>query len=423
MEPPRTLANRVLLIASIPALIVFALLFRLSAPAWMAACWLVVLVASASQARRRADALTVVRHAPEAAFEDDEVEVKLEVENLGKRTVDIFEVSDHFGASLAGLQHAVLTRPLPPGAILQLRYGATCSRHWGVYAAGPLGVAAPDALGLFLARRTLPGTTPVELFPRVHDVHGLARTGARATLVPQPWTAGRPGQGEVYLGVREYRSGDDPRSVHWRASARLGRLVVKEREVDLVPYLTLFLDLQGEHRAGLGRQSTVERLVRIGASALATASRDGWFVQLFAQGKEPVRVPPGRGETHLAVALDALIRVRQDGDVVLGEVVSRHLGEVPRGSTVVLLYSTATPDLVELKTAVEGVEKRGAVAAVVLVDHRSFRAIRRRVETAEELRAARGEVTAWLRSHGLAWTVVDQDDDVEDRLARGLFES
>lgn len=61
--------------------------------------------------------------------------------------------------------------------------------------------------------------------------------------------------GDVVRGVRAYVPGDRLRQVHWRATARLGELVVKEAEEPQAPVLHLVLDLgaggePGEEAAG-----------------------------------------------------------------------------------------------------------------------------------------------------------------------------
>ncbi len=49
---------------------------------------------------------------------------------------------------------------------------------------------------------------------------------------------------DEFHGIREYRSGDNPRAIHWRSSARHGHIMVKEheqhREADLIVLLDLY---------------------------------------------------------------------------------------------------------------------------------------------------------------------------------------
>ncbi|MEJ7764712.1 MAG: DUF58 domain-containing protein [Acidimicrobiales bacterium] len=86
---------------------------------------------------------------------------------------------------------------------------------------------------------------------------------------PFPELIGRVGEGgqlpaligDVVRGVRDYVPGDRRSQVHWRASARLGKLVVKEVEETVAPLLELVLDL------GIGD-----------AKGEAAAGRAAWYV-------------------------------------------------------------------------------------------------------------------------------------------------
>ena len=68
-----------------------------------------------------------------------------------------------------------------------------------------------------------------------------------------------------YLGVREYRSGDSPRSIHWRSSARTGKLASIEysRQAAITP--VLLLDTFSETEQG-DPESSFETSVTIAAS-------------------------------------------------------------------------------------------------------------------------------------------------------------
>jgi uncharacterized protein (DUF58 family) len=51
-------------------------------------------------------------------------------------------------------------------------------------------------------------------------------------------------------GVREYAPGDSFNRIHWPSTARAGRLIVKEFELDPTADIWLFLDMQREVQAG-----------------------------------------------------------------------------------------------------------------------------------------------------------------------------
>jgi len=309
--------------------------------------------------------------------------------------------------------------PLEPGVERRLRYVSYCSRHWGVHPVGPIQIYASDPAGLFHAWKTLPVTEDFAVFPQVYDVAGLAELGARSTLIPHEHSAGRPGQSLVSMGVREYRSGDDLRRVHWPATARRGALMVKEYEVDLAPYFTVILDLDRRHRAGMGRKSTLEYVLRTAASVIWTASRSGGFVQVSGLGAEPLHVPPGRGETHLTFALYELIRAGLDGTTPLSEVALRNLPLVPPSSTVVLVSGTVFLDLAATGDLIEALRGRGARVAMFLVNNFSFPAIAGWPPPRAEIVEKGREVTFFLRSRGVPVRILEESDDLAAALGGG----
>jgi uncharacterized protein (DUF58 family) len=378
----------------------------------------VLLVAARVAARRRLARLDAHRTLTASAFEDEEVRVEIALENRGRAPLVLVEVFDSFGAALAEGKALVDPGPLRPGRRHRLVYRALCSRLWGVYSVGPLAVSVADPLGLFAARRVLPELRPFDLFPRVYSVGGLDRLGARTSFAPTDTTRARPGTSTAYMGVRDFRPGDEVRRVHWPATARQGRPMVKELEIDLSPYFTLFLDLERRNRAGTGQKSTREYVVRTAASLLATAARRGDTVQLFAEGRDAVAVPPGRGELHLAYALDQLIRVRQEGRLPLVDLVRREVASVPPGSTAALLAATLFLELGELAEVMDVLRARRVQPLLVAIDMDSFVPIDERSRPRDEVLEQADAVRALAHAHEALFAVLDADEDLPGELAR-----
>jgi uncharacterized protein (DUF58 family) len=394
--------------------------FALRAPALLAypvGVFLLVVLARAS-AHRRLSRLRASRSVGSSAFEDDVVRVELTLENHGHAPVSLVEITDAFGPALADRKALLDAGPLRPRRRHRLAYRSACSRLWGVYAVGPLTLSVSDALGLFSPRRVLPDIRPFDLFPRVHPVGGLDRLGGRRSFAPSESTAARAGQSAAYLGVREFRSGDDLRRVHWPATARHAVPMVKEYELDLTPYFTLFLDLERRHRAGTGRKSTHEYVVRTGASLLASAARRGDTVQLVGEGRKPLYVPPGRGDLHLAFALDQLIRVRQDGELPLLDVVWREQAAVPRGSTAALLLGSVFVETESLEEVLGWMRSRGVRPLVVAVDMDSFLPIERHPRSRPEVEKQARRLREVAGRHGALVSIFTAEQDLPEELAR-----
>jgi uncharacterized protein (DUF58 family) len=412
------MSHRAFLIGAVVLAGVVGFGLRVTALAAFAAggLWLLLSAFSLSRIARRG--LGVRRELDASAFEDDPVAVAVVLANRGRRAVHLVEITDAFGPGLAARQRLLEPGPLGGRRQRRLTYRTSCSRKWGLYGVGPLVLRVADPTGLFPAARAFPEIAPFAVFPRLYDVGGARRLGSRATPSPEPTTAGRPGQSLDYLGAREYRPGDGLRQIHWPATARRGALTVKEREVDLVPYFTLFLDLERSHRAGTGLKSTLEYVVRTAASLLGAAVRRGDTVQAFGEGGAPLFVPPGRGELHLALGLYELLRVRQEGGIPLVDLVEREGPHLPVRSTAAVVFGTIALGHDVLEELLAALRARGVRPLLVFIDDSSFLAIDRWALPRDEAQARARWLASWMDGQGVAGVVLGAEDDLEPALAR-----
>jgi uncharacterized protein (DUF58 family) len=409
---------RAFLVAAVPIVFLMSLLVRSSALTGLSLAWALLLVRSWRAARRRVRGIGVAREVYPSAFEDDVVPVDLVLENRSGGSALLLEVIDAFGPSMADRQALLEPGPFASPRRRRLRYSASCSRGWGSYALGPIRVAASDSLGLFRVERAVGALEGFAVFPRVYDVSAMRTPGARGSLSPQEATTGRPGQGALYLGVREFRPGDPLRRVHWPATARRGAPVVKEFELDLMPYSTLFVDLHRGNRAGTGRKSTFEYLVRATASLAWSAERGGELTQLFAEGAQAIFVPPGRGEIHLTQLLFELIRGRQEGAMGVLDLLGQHRDELPPGSTAYVVSATAALDEGAVAEALQGLAARGVRPVFLLIDRDSFVPIDRWPLRRDQARRRNDALAAFLAAHGAQSAVLEAEHDLAGELAR-----
>lgn len=102
-------------------------------------------------------------------------------------------------------------------------------------------------------------------------------------------------QGEEPHHLRDYRSGDPPRQVAWKASARVGRLLVREYEARS----DRDLHLDWNALAGLPRERRISRLARWVVEADRRNAR--WRLTLPGQN-----IGPAQGHAHRHACLRAL---------------------------------------------------------------------------------------------------------------------
>lgn len=139
---------------------------------------------------------------------------------------------------------------------------AECER-WGAHRVGPLLVRVSDVLGAWWIERPVAAGRSLRVYPS--EVRLRSLVAPRRT---QPLTGSRRsrarGEGVEYADVREYVPGDPLRRIHWRASARRGRLYVTERHPERNADVVLLVDGSAELRGRRG--SSLDETVRATAA-------------------------------------------------------------------------------------------------------------------------------------------------------------
>ena len=100
----------------------------------------------------------------------------------------------------------------------------------------------PEPLGLMKALRRMPLRESLVVMPRTFPVAPLKLPGSRRLQPGGVAFAGHIGDAEEFVSLRDYRSGDTPRRIHWKAWARTGRLVIKEYQDEFFVRHALLLD-------------------------------------------------------------------------------------------------------------------------------------------------------------------------------------
>lgn len=204
------------------------LLILLSGPAqamWLAVTGALVLgIPLASVVSRPGlDTATIELGMPSVATVGDRLRVEVGVRATGRRiAVHRLELT---GPPLGDV--AVLVDPLRAGGLARVAADVVAA-HRGSYVTQAAVAATGAPFGLLLTRRTWQLPCHVDVAAQVVPVapHVMRALTGAADVAPEM----RRGPGDEVHAVRDFRSGDAMRDVHWRSTARAGRLVVREHE-------------------------------------------------------------------------------------------------------------------------------------------------------------------------------------------------
>ena len=141
--------------------------------------------------------------------------------------------------------------------------------------------------GLFLKAGRVTLDREVLVYPAVRPISPeslLRLVGAGTSAVR------RRGRGHDLYNLRAYRPGDDPRLIHWRSSAKVESLLVREMEAETTEDTRVVLSGRGERDA-----ARLEAALSEAASIASHLARAGAGVELTGAG---LFVPLGRGLGH-----------------------------------------------------------------------------------------------------------------------------
>lgn len=242
---------------------------------------------------------------------------------------------------------------LAPGAAHEELFAIPTSAR-GVLAVGPVSVLRGDPLGLF--ERTHDRRQAVDLYvhPRTTSLEGLSLGHLRDL-------EGLPSQHLArddvsFHALREYQPGDDLRHVHWKSTARVGSVMVRQYEETRRSHFVVGLSTHpDEYRV----PDEFELAISVAGSIGLRALRDSRTLDARVQ-KGALRSQSGRRFLDELSALEHS-RPREGGIVALAGAIAAH---APQAAVVVLVTGSKS-DTADMRLACSRIPFGVRVLAVV----------------------------------------------------------
>jgi uncharacterized protein (DUF58 family) len=276
--------------------------------------------------------IRVQRRLPAYAFANQPFKMTVEIANQKKR-------ANSYALSVAGGKQEEWEIFLP-----LVRKGEKASREIalsfnrrGRYSFDSILVSSRFPWGLFKLKRIRHSPLQLIVYPPVYEINKVINGSSR---IRDEFPQFSKGQGSGLYGVREYRHGEDISNISWKLSAKLDKLIVREREAEEKRRVCVVFDnvLEGRSEADL---DTFERTVSAAASLVWYLCRNGYMVKLITRDKV---IPYGVGPVQMhkmMIALALVQPLRPEDD---GLVLDRKIFE---GGTGVLIHSGTAPSSFE----------------------------------------------------------------------------
>ncbi|HLZ26005.1 MAG TPA: DUF58 domain-containing protein [Chloroflexota bacterium] len=298
----------------------------------------------------------------------EEVSLTLEIVNDKPLPLAWLEIEDTVpgvGLTLApahvGPSHIPGRRLL--GILLSVRWYERVRRHYrvlcqarGFHAFGPATMRTGDVFGLATQEIEIPQEDYLLVYPKIVPLERLglpARNPFGDVPLRRQWLFEDPMR---TVGVRDYRPGDSPRRLHWKATARAPgqALQVKLFEPTTTHRLHVLLNIStgGPNWSWQGYDPEVlEAVIATAASVANWATEHGFLIGLAANAKlfrssAAVRIPPSRDPRQMMHVLEALARLVPMATMSAETLVELEGHELAYGTTVVMVTAFANQDLV-----------------------------------------------------------------------------
>jgi uncharacterized protein (DUF58 family) len=274
---------------------------------WVVATGIVLLLAtSAIWARTRRYDLVARRAVhPARLHVGGEGRVDLALANHSDRTTPLLVVTDVFDN---GRRAARFVLPsLPPGETARAAYRLPTTRR-GRFRIGPLAVSVSDPFGLARRTWTLSTVNEALVCPRVHDILAPRQAGGRQVAsIETVHARAQAADGEEFLTLREYEVGDDLRHVHWRSTARVGELMIRQDEAQWRARSLVVLDTRATAHDG----GSFEIAIEATASVVDRLTRMRRRVEVLASNGQSLGAPTVRST---GAVMDRLATIEPGGD-------------------------------------------------------------------------------------------------------------
>ncbi|HVS22002.1 MAG TPA: DUF58 domain-containing protein [Pyrinomonadaceae bacterium] len=235
-----------------------------------------------------------------------ETEVRIEIANNTARAASLF-IKDEYPPQmkLSGAREARVDVEAQTSAALV--YGLTPPKR-GRFEFGEIAVRYLSRWHLVWNQTLVAAQIAVKVYPNMRRAREaeLKALGARSFVAARRKSQWR-GEGRDFESLRDYVRGDEMRHISWSATARRGKLVTRQYQMERDQTILIALDAGRLMTARIENETKLDSAVHAALALMSAAARAGDNAGLLVFGRRiKAYLPPKRGAEHLDAALEAL---------------------------------------------------------------------------------------------------------------------
>ncbi len=237
--------------------------------------------------RRVLKKLKIQRVFQQRAFLGERVTVTLQLENLSRLPVPWLMLNDSFSTVLSSPPFFREVIALGSKARQSLQYTLSARRR-GYYLIGPLLLETGDLLGI---NRRINGQVEANhliVYPKILSISQLGLPTHSPQVILSTTTPLFRDPTRI-IGVQNYVPGDNPRHIHWPASATTGQVLVKQFQTAIARDNAIFLNLD---RADYGRPGQADISIELAIVVAASLAHHALILEDLPLGLVTTAIDP-----------------------------------------------------------------------------------------------------------------------------------
>ena len=220
----------------------------------------------------------------------------------------------------------------------------------GFHRLGSVNIYGGDIFGLFDSKKTIATRDYILVYPQILKLPDLGMPESRPfgekitnLNIYQDISWNR--------GIRTYEKGDSLNTVDWKYTAKKSELMVKTFESTSKSDVILAVSVETSSKVWEGYSPVnLERVVAASASIANYCTEEGFNLGFFSNGTPvlsdlPMRIPASQSEDQLKVILETLATIGPISSGPMSENLNKWYRNFPFGSTVVVVTSFITDQL------------------------------------------------------------------------------
>jgi uncharacterized protein (DUF58 family) len=184
----------------------------------------------------------------------------------------------------------------------------------GRFEFGQIAVRYLSRFGLVWREARMGQAVAVKVYPNMRRAREaeLKALGARSLVSAHRKSSWR-GEGREFESLRDYVRGDELRHISWSATARRGKLVTRQYQIERDQTILIALDAGRLMTARIEQETKLDSAVHATLALMSAAARGGDNAGIVVFGRRiKTYLPPKRGGEHMDAALEALHAVEPE---------------------------------------------------------------------------------------------------------------